>query len=91
MVIDVAAGKELQIVQEGKKNAVFIKFIFSKDDLKVLEKIKVKMPEIIYKVSVKEVDTHEITDSSSRFGYYIVVGKNKNELIGMLKQVGVML
>lgn len=91
MVIDVAVGKKPQIVREGKKNAVFIKFIFSKDDLKALEKVKAKMPEIVYKISVKEVGTHEITDSSSRFGYYIIVSKNKNELIDRLKQAGVML
>lgn len=90
MVIDVSVGISPKIVREGNENAVFIKFIFSENDLKTLEKIKEKMPSIIYKVSVKEIDEHEVTDSSSRFGYYIVAAEDRNKLINILQQVGIM-
>ena len=50
------------------------------------------MPEKIYKVSInEEVGTHEVTDSSTRFGYYIIIDKNKDELKNTLKEVGIFL
>ena len=88
MVIDVAVGKPPKFVREGNRNSVFIKFIFSKDDLKPLEIIRRDMPESIYKVNISEsirnIGKCQVTDSSTRFGYYIIIDKSTKKLKDIL-------
>lgn len=95
MVIDVAVGKSPKFFREGNKNAVFIKFIFSKDDLKPLEIIRKDMPENIYKINVSEnigdIGRHQVTDSSTRFGYYIVIDKSIKKLKDILNNARVII
>lgn len=73
MVIDVACGNEpdFSIVSEPKM--VRIKFIMNEDDLNEMRKLQRMKPKSIVRVAeIDENFNHEVTDSSSRHGYYII-------------------
>ena len=73
MVIDVATGKEPEIVNDpNQHNRVEIRFIFSQTDLDELERIKTETPERIVRISDLELkNLGNAVDSSSRSGYFI--------------------
>ncbi len=83
MVIDVACGKEPNMVK--KKNAEYagIKFIFNQKDLNTLKIVEEKHPEMLYYVSALSKMDHEIVDSSTRFGFYIVASESHH----LIKQI----
>ena len=73
MVIDVAVGNEPDLTPVTVPTKAEIRFIFNKEDLKVLEDIKKNTPEIIYRISEMELENMGKTeDSSTRVGYYIL-------------------
>ena len=81
MVIDVALGKEPVLEKVSVPKIAVIKFIFNKEDLNGLEKIKKEKPEKIYFVSeIKDFGGHKIVDSSSRYGYYILALDSIDEI-----------
>lgn len=81
MVIDVALGMEPVLEQVCAPCVARIIFVFTKQDLELLEKIKEKSPRVLYYVSdMTGEDQHEIVDSSSRYGYYILKCKDREEL-----------
>ncbi|MCI8333550.1 MAG: ATP-grasp domain-containing protein [Lachnospiraceae bacterium] len=72
MVIDVASGKEPDFTLGGEKKVAYVHFIFRKEDLELLERLKGECPEKIRFVSeLEEIREGEVTDSSTRFGYFI--------------------
>lgn len=81
MVIDVALGKEPVLEKVSVPKIAVIKFIFNKEDLDGLEKIKKEKPEKIHFVSeIKDFGVHKIVDSSSRYGYYILALDSIDEI-----------
>lgn len=81
MVIDVATGKRptFKIRTEPKISA--IKFILNQKDLEDYNKVKIKIPNTIYRESkIENVGSHEVTDSSTRFGYYILSADSMEEI-----------
>lgn len=72
LTIDVALGKEPILEKVVEPKIAVIKFIFDKQDLETLDKIKEKYPETIYYISGISDLNHKIVDSSSRYGYYIL-------------------
>lgn len=81
MVIDVALGKEPVLEKVSVPKIAVIKFIFNKEDLDGLEKIKKEKPEKIHFVSeIKDFGGHKIVDSSSRYGYYILALDSIDEI-----------
>jgi cephalosporin hydroxylase len=89
MVIEVAIGKNPELIRISEPKIAFIKFIFSKDDLKKLDIIKEKYNGSIYKISKISEFNHKVTDSSSRYGFYILCLNNYKELEEILSVVGV--
>ena len=88
MVIDVAMGNKPSFEKVTEPKVAAIKFIFNQNDVNEYEKIKEKMPNEIYRVSQMEtVGTHDVIDSSSRFGYYILACDNYDK-IGWLFENG---
>lgn len=86
MVIDVACGKKPEMKRVGKEGAAFIRFIFSHEDLELLERLKCEMPEHIHFVSEMEpVERGQVTDSSTRFGYYILAFESLNQAKGYIE------
>ncbi len=76
MVIDVACGMEPSFQKVCEPKRAEVRFIFGEDDLKRLEQVKAKNPECIYRISEIEPieSTHQVVDSSTRYGYYIMRG-----------------
>lgn len=74
MVIDIACGRQPSFQKEGKKAEV--RFIMNQEGLKELKKIQKVMPECLYRISnIQPVnDEKQISDSSARYGYYIIQG-----------------
>lgn len=73
MVIDVAYGKKPDFRKLRQEGAACIRFVFHKQDLELLERLKSEMPENIHFISeIKPVCEGRVTDSSTRFGYYIL-------------------
>lgn len=82
-VIDVSIGNEPTIHKTMKKN-VAVRFIFSQDDVKVLNKIKKEKPHLIIDELQLPITEKKVTDSSTRFGYWIMVSERVDDLIPYL-------
>ena len=87
MVIETALGQEPELTPAHEPMCAGIRFVFTKKDLDVLEEIKSKSPELLQMVSEMEpVGEHQVVDSGSRFGYYILAGKNQAEIKDWLER-----
>lgn len=74
MVIDVACGRPPELKKTREPKRAEIKFIMNMDDFTDFSILKQKNPERLWRYSVMEKPGgREITDSASRFGYYITV------------------
>ena len=73
MVLDVALGKKPEFTKVCKPKIAKIRFIFSNKELDELNQIKKEHPEQIYFISdIEKIGSHNIVDSSTRYGYYIL-------------------
>lgn len=82
-VIDVALGIKPEVIIEKKAYATS-QFIFSEKDRERLELIKRDNPELIVCEDVKAITEEKVTDSSSRFGYYILKSKEMKDITNYL-------
>ena len=78
-VIDVALGIEPKVVKNKQASAA-VRFIFTKEDLEVLEELRNSNPERIIEQDVHHISSEKVKDSSSRFGYYILKADTPFEL-----------
>ena len=81
MVIDVALGMEPVFEKIKEPKVASIKFILDEQDMKDYEKVKETMPEIIYRESkIEPIGEHNVVDSSTRFGFYIMATDTVDEI-----------
>lgn len=81
-VIEVAAGQKPSLEKDLEPKTAAIRFVFTKKDIDILNEIKEKHPENLNFVSeIQEVGDHEIVDSGTRFGFYIMTGNSREELL----------
>ena len=80
LTLDVSLGKEPILEKSYEPHIAVIKFIFNKEEVDRLDRIKEKFPNSIYYISEISDLNHEIVDSSSRYGYYILQCKDLKEL-----------
>ena len=73
-VIDVAIGKEPELVPGKKFGAAGIKFIFEQSDVDYFKQVREKYGDLIVESDIEELTDRKVVDSSSRFGYFIVAG-----------------
>lgn len=88
-VAEVACGKApgLGPVREGKISA--IRFIFNQQELECFEQLKALHPENIYRQSeILPIDGRKISDSSTRYGFYILTADSMDEMLALLKLSG---
>jgi len=79
MVIDVAVNKEPEFVRMNNPKHAAIKFLFNKNDIRVLDQIKSNHFDMIYRISqIDTSPTNNIIDSSTRLGYYIMFSDMDN-------------
>lgn len=87
MVIQTALGEEPVLIPEHGPKYAGIRFIFNKEDLKVYEDVQKNQPQLIEYVSeIEEVGEHEVVDSSTRFGYFIIVSDSEQEVKEILER-----
>lgn len=82
-VIRVALG-DSPIVDRTQDKAAAVRFVFEQSDIDVLNKIKTEHPEYIVDEDIKPITDECVTDSSSRFGYYLLAADSVDDLLPYL-------
>lgn len=73
MVIETACGRRPEFRRVCSPRPVAVRFLFGPADLEAAERIRREEPEKLYcAVQTRPFDGHAVTDSSARYGYYIV-------------------
>ena len=78
-VIDVALGIAPAPVTEHKGYAG-IRFICDREDIRVLERVRKEMPGILVEEDVKEDISGQVTDSSTRFGFFTMASRDIRDI-----------
>lgn len=84
-VIDVAMGNEPDVTRT-KDSAAAVRFIFSQADAGVLKALKDRAPGMLLEESQHPITLQRVTDSSTRFGYWIMVSDEASDLIPYLPE-----
>ena len=79
-VIEIALGERPSLEPTGQPGVAAIRFVFSQADLDALSDLKSTRPYVLEFESPMEPFDHQVTDSSSRFGYYIMRANTLEEL-----------
>lgn len=79
-VVDVALGNEPNLTPYHEPRLSAIRFVFSKDDVRALQDVEAQHPELLVRHSGIEQFDHVVTDSSSRFGFFIMQGQSLGQL-----------
>ncbi len=86
-VIDIALGKKPVYPKKPKKSAA-VHFIFSEKDIDCLNELKRRDPEILLDQDVHELTREKVTDSGSRFGYFIFSSEDREKVERYLPENG---
>ena len=84
-VIQVAVGQKPEI-ERTESRAAAVRFILSEDDLSVLERVKKENLSLVVHESVGQISEKTITDSSERFGYFILSSADPEQLLPFLPE-----
>ena len=88
-VIDVACGHAPDLRPRRKGCVCAIRFLFGQADLDALHAIEQRAPEALRRVSeILPIDGHEICDSSTRYGYYLLTADTQEEMEELLRLSG---
>lgn len=79
-VIQIALGEEPDLEAHLPLSAAAVRFIISEEDMDVLEKIKSEHPEYLVKEVFWRHTQGQVTDSSTRFGFYLLRAQDICEL-----------
>ncbi len=86
MVIQTALGEKPDLTPAHEPRFSAIRFIFSQEDLDILENIKKNAPEALSFVSeIEDFGGHQIVDSGSRFGFYIMSCDTREQILELSK------
>ncbi len=84
-VIDVALGIEPVYEANEHKNAG-IRFVFTKEDLKVMDEVKANNPDIFVESKTREITSDVVLDSGSRFGYFTLASSKIEDILKYLPE-----
>lgn len=88
MVVQTACGEKPSLQREHPGKIAAVRFIFTQADLDNLEWVKRCHGEALYRVSdIAPFDAHEIGDSSSRYGYYLLAMKDWEEAKAIMERI----
>ena len=85
-VIDVALGIEPDLHQYGRCRAAAIRFILSSGDIDAFNRLRIEHPEYIEEESVNAISDQAVTDSSTRFGYFIFAADHADKILQYLPE-----
>ena len=78
-VIDTALGERPALTYKAH-SAAAVRFVFSQEDVDVLARIKREHPELLMREDADTSFDHPVTDSATRFGYYLLRGEDASLL-----------
>lgn len=78
-VIDTALAERPALTHKAH-SAAAVRFVFSQEDVDVLARIKREHPELLVREDVDTSFDHPVTDSATRFGYYLLRGEDTSLL-----------
>lgn len=79
-VIQIALNEKPDLHQNHIGKVAAIRYIFNKEDVQSFNKIKAEHPEYIIASQVEDLFDKEVTDSSNRYGYYLLMADTVLEL-----------
>lgn len=79
-VIEVALGKEPDLTPVSSPGAAAIRFVFTDEDRALFRAVQEQQPDRLFDWKMFDLDNTEVTDSSNRYGYFIVTGASGDEL-----------
>ena len=85
-VIRIALGEEPILVPSRKKEAAAVRFIFSQKDIAVFDRLRNEHPEFLLSYEIHPVTSEAVTDSASRFGYFLFKAEDREALLPYLPQ-----
>ena len=85
-VIETALGRKPGNIEPRFHRAAAVRFILSEADLSVLERVKREAPELLKEYSVQPLDGRQVTDSSTRFGYFLLHADTPEALVKYLPE-----
>lgn len=74
-VIQVAVGEKPDMSQVCSPMIAGVRFVFNEDDISVYNRLSDKEPSMIVSSEIREIKG-EVSDSSTRFGYYLMASKD---------------
>lgn len=84
-VIDVALGIR-PAYQKTRKESAAIRYIFNRGDTDILEQIRKTAPECLLMEHHEPVTDASVTDSSNRFGFFLLHAKDPAQLLAWMPQ-----
>ncbi len=87
-VIDVALGNKPELTPGKRYAAAGIRFIFNQDDADYYAQVSREYPGLVIEKEIEEITDRKVTDSSSRFGYFIVAGDDKDLIRAIIEKKG---
>ena len=79
-VIECALGQEPDIPKDRDSRAAAVRYIFDNSDIAMYHRVLAEHPEYIYEASVPETVSGDVSDSSARFGYFIMSADKAEDL-----------
>lgn len=83
-VIDVALGREISASFESERRAAAVRYVFGKEDAEVFDRLLSEHPEFLVRKDIHEITDNEVSDSSERFGYFLMKGPSREALLPYL-------
>jgi hypothetical protein len=83
-VIDVSLGNKPEVFGEKMRTNAAIRFILDSEDVKVYDRLLKDDPEMIVEASVEREVTGNVTDSSTRKGYFIIASDDRKKIMDYL-------
>lgn len=83
-IIKVSLGQKPALKAVANCAVAAVRFICTREDLFVLEQIKKENPQFIVREEIHPLSSNQITDSSSRHGYYLLRSEKVQEIMKYL-------
>ena len=87
-VIQIALGEEPDLVPDREIKTAGVRFIFSQGDADVFYKLQKEHPEYIVDYEISDDLTGDVTDSSTRLGYFMMQADSRDELLKYMPEQG---
>lgn len=85
-VVDIALGNKPDLTPIHGIGAAGVRYVFGVEDVKVCEKLKTEHPEMLVEEDIHEITNADVTDSSSRFGMFLMKADSIDDLAEYLPE-----